>query len=91
VAVATAQPPVERIPEPAQRRSAEPDGHREVLDPGLGQVRRHALYRRTQLRPGDTLSGPALIVEDETTTVVSPAFDARIDGHGYIVLKRRAA
>lgn len=86
VAVATAQPPVERIPEPAPRRNAEPDGHREVLDPGLGQVRRHALYRRTELRPGDTLSGPALIVEDETTTVVSPAFDARIDGHGYIVM-----
>ena len=90
VAVATAQPPVERTPAPAQRRRAEPDGHREVLDPGLGRVQRHALYRRGALRPGDSFAGPALIVEDETTTVVSPPFDAHIDGHGYIVMTRRA-
>ena len=91
VAVATAQPSVATIAEPAQQRIAEPDGHREVLDPGLGQLRSHAIYRRSQLQPGHTLAGPALIVEDETTTVVSPAFDARIDGHGYIVMTRRRA
>ncbi len=91
VSVATAQPPVERIAEPAQRRPVAPHGYREVLDPGLGEVRTHALYRRAELSPGDTLAGPALIVEDETTTVVSPPFDAHIDGHGYIVMTRRAA
>ena len=91
VAAATVAPPVERMAMPPQTQAARPEGQREVLDPGLGQVCRHALYRRSALRPGDTLAGPTLIVEDETTTVVSPAFDAHIDGHGYIVLTRRAA
>lgn len=91
VSVATQAPPPERMATPAARTPATPHGHREVLDPGLGEVRQHALYHRANLRPGHTLAGPALIVEDETTTVVSPSFDAHIDGHGYIVMTRRAA
>jgi N-methylhydantoinase A len=38
--------------------------------------------------PGDVIAGPALIIEDETTTFVAPNWDARIDGLGYIVLTR---
>ncbi|UUX96155.1 hydantoinase/oxoprolinase family protein [Aquabacterium sp. J223] len=90
VAVATEQPPPERCAPPAPRPAPEPAGWREVLDPGLGRVCRHALYRRPSLQPGHRLAGPALIVEDETTTVVSPAFDAHIDGQGCIVMRRRA-
>ena len=36
-------------------------------------------------------SGPAVIAEDETSTVVSAAFDAQVDDFGYIVLTRREA
>ena len=88
VSVATELPPPERVNDPTKPFTATPHGYREVLDPGLGEVRRHALFRRTDLRPGHRLAGPALIVEDETTTVVSPSFDAHIDGHGYIVMTR---
>ena len=42
-----------------------------------------------RLRPGAAIPGPAVIVEDETSTVVSRAFDARIDAFGYIELTRR--
>lgn len=91
VSVATLSPPAERMATLTAHTVATPHGHREVLDPGLGEVRRHALHHRTALRPGDRLSGPALIIEDETTTVVSPSFDAHIDGHGYIVMTRRLA
>jgi hypothetical protein len=31
------------------------------------------------------------VMERETTTIVSPAFDAEIDGAGYIVLTRRSS
>ena len=48
------------------------------------------VYRRGDLRPGAHIAGAALIVEDETSTVVSPAFDASIDGYGYIELIRRS-
>ncbi|WP_018411395.1 hydantoinase/oxoprolinase family protein [Methyloversatilis thermotolerans] len=90
VSVATRGEPVSHAATPATRTPATPWGRRAVLDPGLGETREYALYARTALRPGDSLAGPALIIEDETTTVVSPSFDAHIDGHGYIVMTRRA-
>ncbi len=47
--------------------------------------------RARDLTPGAAIAGPAVIVEDETSTVVSPRFDALIDGFGYIELRRRTA
>jgi N-methylhydantoinase A len=77
----------------------EPDGGRDmapvlwrhVLDPASGKVLSYSQLRRDDLRPGDRIKGPALIIEDETTTVISPSFDAVIDARGYIVLTRIAA
>jgi len=37
------------------------------------------------------LSGPAAIVEDETSTIVPAHFTARINSFGYIVLERTRA
>jgi N-methylhydantoinase A/oxoprolinase/acetone carboxylase beta subunit len=34
------------------------------------------------------IPGPAVIVEDETSTVVTRQFAARINAYGYIVLRR---
>ena len=45
---------------------------------------------RDALKPGMTLDGPALIVEDGTTTVVPSGFTARINAVGQIVLEDRA-
>ena len=38
--------------------------------------------------PGDHLSGPALIIEPQTTTFVSADFSANMDGGGNIWLNR---
>ena len=43
----------------------------------------------TELAPGAHIKGPAIIAEDDTTTVISPSFDATIDRFGYIELNRR--
>ncbi len=40
------------------------------------------------LKPGMNIEGPALIVEDETTTVVAPSFAATVNAVGYLVLER---
>ena len=48
-----------------------------------------AIHERAALVPGAVIPGPAVIVEDETSTVVSRAFDAKIDAFGYIELTRR--
>lgn len=46
------------------------------------------VFRRESLAPGMRIEGPALIAEDQTTTVVTSAWDAHIDAHGNIVLTR---
>ncbi len=48
------------------------------------------VYDRDRLEPGTTIAGPALIVEDQTTTVVTSAFDAAVNSLGYIVMTRRS-
>ena len=70
-------------PAPARRRA--------VFDPDTADFVEVAIHERATLRPGAVVSGPAVIVEDETSTVVSRHFDARIDPFGYIELTRRAS
>ena len=66
-------------------------GARPVLDPGSGRVVEAALYRRQDFSAGARIDGPALIVESDTTTVVSAAFSASVDALGAIVMERRPA
>lgn len=47
------------------------------------------VYQRSDLVTGDHLVGPALIIEPQTTTLVSTAFEARIDSAKNIVMTRR--
>lgn len=67
-----------------------PSGHREVLDPATGAREQAAIHERNALKPGMTFDGPALIVEDGTTTVVPNGFTAHINEVGQIVLEDRA-
>jgi N-methylhydantoinase A len=67
-------------PQPARRRP--------VFDPETGEFVEVAIHQRRDLKPGALVPGPAVIVEDETSTVVSRLFDARVDAFGYIELSR---
>ncbi|MEE6268956.1 hydantoinase B/oxoprolinase family protein [Streptomyces diastatochromogenes] len=53
-----------------------------------GRWRDTALYRRTDLRPGDALSGPAIVAEDDATTVLDPDWRATVDERGHLELTR---
>jgi N-methylhydantoinase A len=79
-----------RLAAPASEQPTEPAprSRRPVFDPGAGEFRDVAIYWRADLAPGARVKGPAVIAEDETSTVVSPRFDARIDRFGYIELAR---
>jgi N-methylhydantoinase A len=65
--------------------------HRPVFDPEVGEFIDVAIHERRDLLPGAVIPGPAIIVEDETSTVVSRLFDARIDPFGYIELSRHGS
>jgi N-methylhydantoinase A len=75
-------------PEPP-RYTPQPARRRPVFDADTADFIDVAIYERAALVPGAVIGGPAVIVEDETSTVVSAAFDARIDAYGYIELTRR--
>ena len=63
---------------------------RVVFDPEEEKDIDYGIYLREQLAPGAVIHGPALIVEDQTTTVVTSTFDASVDALGYLVLTAKA-
>jgi N-methylhydantoinase A len=66
----------------------EPEGSQGLFDPALGKRVDTPVYLRNRLRPGDRLPGPALITEDQTTTIVTSRYTAEIDPRGHIVMTR---
>jgi N-methylhydantoinase A len=72
------------------RRAAKPDGTRRLFEPKLARWRTVPVYERGSMAPGARVAGPALIVEDQTTVVVTADFDASINSLGYVVLDKRA-
>ncbi len=62
-----------------------------VFDGEIGQFVTASVIRRDAMRPGDTFGGPAVIIEDQTTTYVPSAFEGHVNAHGHLVLTRRTA
>ena len=77
-------------PVPVVSHEPAPHGSRPVFDPNRGEFLTVPIYWRPDLKAGARMKGPAVIAEDETSTVLSPLFDAEVDGFGYIALTRRA-
>ena len=59
-----------------------------VCDTTAGEVSPWSVYYRAALAPGVRISGPAIIAEDETSTLVSQGWRATVNGLGYIELTR---
>jgi N-methylhydantoinase A len=51
-----------------------------------GVERATRFYRREGLVPGDAISGPAMITEYTSATLLPPGSSAEIDGYGNIVI-----
>ena len=80
----TKAPAVKSVPAPAPAR------HAEVFESAAGAFVRVPVYDRFDMPPGSMIKGPAIIAEDETSTIVTATFDATINALGYIVLTRQA-
>ncbi len=48
------------------------------------------LFDRKDLSPGASFAGPAVILQDDTTTWAPPGFQGHVDGFGNLILKRSA-
>ncbi len=54
---------------------------------GSRQRHRTRFYERAALRAGDVLRGPAVIEQFDSTTIVSPGTECRVDDHGNLLLE----
>ena len=61
-------------------------GHRDMYIPEAGAFRSCAIYDRYRLRPGDTLVGPAVVEERESSLVLLPGSSGRVDEHLNIII-----
>lgn len=86
-AVGVAQAPDER-PAALAPRSGEASPASTVRMFSGGQWHDTALYLRASLRPGDRLPGPAIIAEQNATTVVEPGWQAEVTQQDHLVLTR---
>jgi N-methylhydantoinase A len=78
------------LPEAGDGRAV-PVGHRGLRDTVTGEMADWAIYDRATLSPGSRLAGPAVIAENETSTLVGPGWSASIDRFGYIEMQRGVA
>jgi N-methylhydantoinase A len=62
-----------------------------VQDTATGAVSDWPVHDRASLAPGSHLRGPAIVAEDETSTLVGPGWSASVNGLGYIELLREDA
>jgi N-methylhydantoinase A len=51
-----------------------------------GQFRTASLVHRSSLAPGDEVEGPAIVIQDDTTTVIDPDASAKVDGYGNLII-----
>ncbi|MBW1596278.1 hydantoinase B/oxoprolinase family protein [Streptomyces sp. JJ38] len=58
---------------------------------GAGRWRETALYHRADLRPGETVRGPAIVAEPDATTVVDDGWQATAGALGHLVVTRATA
>ncbi len=73
----------------ARRVAPQPRSRRTIYDPALGKQVHAPVYWRFDMKPGSSIKGPAIIAEDETSTIVGARFSATINSLGYIVMERK--
>jgi N-methylhydantoinase A len=45
------------------------------------------IYDRAKLRAGDTVTGPAIVSEMDSTTVILPGYAAEVDRFGLLLIR----
>ena len=76
---------------PAATAPPRPVGQRRLFDPVERDYVTVPVYLRPDLGPGTAIAGPAVIAEDETTTIVTSRFTVSVDPSGALRLVARTA
>jgi N-methylhydantoinase A len=85
----TVSPTADKVRD-APPQAAPIEGRKPIFDAACGAFLTASTIRRERLEQGSYFEGPALIIEDQTTTYVPSGFDGKVSSHGHLVLKRRS-
>ncbi len=90
VVISTVSPIVEPSYRPDNLAVTDPPAARtqRVRDTATGAVSSWAIHDRASLAPWSRIAGPAIVVEDETSTLIGPGWSAVINALGYIEITR---
>ncbi len=69
-------------------RSGAPGPSQTVPMFGNGEWRETGIYRRADIGPGDIIRGPAIVAENNATTVVEAGWQAEVTPYNHLVLRR---
>ena len=86
VTVTTTPEPVASTPAPPTRDT--PLRSLIVRDTATATTAPWSVHDRMSLSPGAIIPGPAIVTEDETSTLIGPEWTATVDPHGVLHLRR---
>ncbi len=86
-AIGQSDAPAESLAAPTSR-SGPLVPHKTVQMFGNGKWQATGLYQRAAIGVGDVIGGPAIIAEDNATTIVEPGWQASVTPHNHLVLVR---
>jgi N-methylhydantoinase A len=81
-------PPVAKVAAVADGKVVKPSRTRRVFESAQGAYLDAGIYERDKLKPGEVVVGPAVIVERETSTLVTAAFTATVQNDGCLRVTR---
>ena len=87
-AVTVTTQPAAGTPPAARPATTTAPRHQPVRDTATGDVTEWTVLDRATLPAGATITGPAIIAEDETSTLIGPHWTATVDPRGYLDLRR---
>lgn len=90
VKASSPMPPVETMALVEASTIFESGTHRAIFDSALGKFVDAQVCEREQLPPGAVVEGPAVIVERETSTIVTSSFNLIAQQDGSLLLQRKS-
>ncbi|MFC3075569.1 hydantoinase/oxoprolinase family protein [Shinella pollutisoli] len=79
--------PPERIGRTAKVRKADIRGTREIFDVQVGGFQTASIVARADMKPGDFVSGPAVITERETSTIITASREVVMQADGCLLVR----
>ncbi|MBB3612492.1 hydantoinase/oxoprolinase family protein [Rhizobium sp. BK602] len=81
-------PPVERVASVVEGAVVAPGKSRRLFEASQGAYLDAGIHERGDLKPGDVVKGPAVIVERETSAVLTSSFKAIVQNDGCLLVTR---